>query len=151
MRRPESIPSSAESSLIEPAPHSLGDIYVKARELQADMLARGAARVLDAGWTLIRRAGAGLGHALGNQGKRATIRELRRLDPRMLRDIGIDPEDIEGTVASLQRRGRIRPERDLGDVMRNVDRMSAPQHRQDARAVPSGQAANTDTPLKLSA
>ena len=120
------------------------DVYLLARQMQADALARTTQKTLAGLGRLIARAARGSWHALATlRARRRTIAELSQLDNRALTDIGIDPHDITGAVDRLfARQGTQRVEAeargyDFGETLRHVDEGMAPSHgptRYDADA-----------------
>lgn len=78
-----------------------GEIYVEARRLQAEALARMTARAIGAAARLARRAAAPL---VRWRHRRATIAALNRLDEAQLRDVGVLRGDIAPLAAELARR-----------------------------------------------
>jgi uncharacterized protein YjiS (DUF1127 family) len=120
------------------------DVYLLARQMQADALARTTQKTLAGLGRLIARAARGSWDALATRrARRRTVAELSQLDNRALVDIGIDPHDITGAVdrlfahqnaerAEAQSRGY-----DFGETLRRVDEGMAPAHgraRYDADA-----------------
>jgi len=120
------------------------DVYLLARQMQADALARTTQKTVAALGRLIARVARGTYHALATRrARRRTVAELNRLDDRALVDIGIDPHDVTGAVDRLfaqQDDGRVetgmRQGYDLGDKLRRVDEGMAPSHGRARPAEP---------------
>ena len=121
------------------------DVYLLARQMQADALARTTQKTLAGLGRLIARAARGSWDALATRrARRRTVAELSQLDNRALVDIGIDPHDITGAVDRLfARQNAERVEAgaptgyDFGETLRRVDEGMAPAHgraRYDADA-----------------
>lgn len=123
-RRPATAPETA-------------DVYLLARQLQSQAMADLTVRGLRA----VGRGFAALGHGLVARLSRArqrrrTLAELYRLDDRALRDIGIDPHNVEAAVDRLLAQQRGTEPQDqrhagLGDVVRHVDELMAPLRQWD--------------------
>ncbi|MBK1669853.1 hypothetical protein CKO28_17595 [Rhodovibrio sodomensis] len=78
------------------------DVYLLARQMQADAIARTTQKTVAALARLIARAARGSWRALVTlRARRRTVAELSQLDDRALADIGIDPHDIAGAVDRL--------------------------------------------------
>lgn len=100
------------------------EIYMLSRQMQSDFLAEVTVRAVRSLFRATR-----LGPVVSKlaarvrrwHGRRSTVAELRRLDDRTLQDIGIDPYDIEGTVASLMDPAQDQSRAHLGDVIRGID------------------------------
>ena len=120
------------------------DVYLLARQMQADALARTTQKTLAALGNGIARVARWSWNSLTTlRARRRTLAELHQLDDRALNDIGIDPHDITGAVDRLfaeQAAERTEMERqgyDFGETLRHVDEGMAPAHdrtRYDADA-----------------
>jgi uncharacterized protein YjiS (DUF1127 family) len=120
------------------------DVYLLARQMQADAIARTTQNALAALGAGIARAARWSWNTLSTlRARRRTLAELSQLDDRALSDIGIDPHDITGAVDRLfaeQAAERREPEMrgyDFGETLRHVDEGMAPAHgraRYDADA-----------------
>ncbi len=117
------------------------DVYLLARQMQADALARTTQKAAAALGQLIVRASRGIWRAVSERrARRRTVAELRQLDNRALADIGIDPYDITGAVDRLfasqdAERADIQAPTgyDFGATLRHVDDAMAPRHPRDRR------------------
>lgn len=113
------------------------ELYMLARQMQSDFLAETTIRGVLGLFRLGRlgRPASGLAARLGRwYRRRSTLAELRRLDARTLRDIGIDPYDVEAAVESLVRPARDQNRAHLGDVIRDIDGgMTGALRRHDLR------------------
>jgi uncharacterized protein YjiS (DUF1127 family) len=127
-RRPATAPQTATDT---------ANVYLIARQMQAQAMADLTVRGL-------RAIGRGLGaltRGLVQRTRRArqrrrTLNELYKLDARALRDIGIDPRNVEAAVEQLlaQQHGDDRHDQrhaGLGDVVRHVDELMAPLRQWD--------------------
>jgi uncharacterized protein YjiS (DUF1127 family) len=131
------------------------DVYLLARQMQADALARTTQKTLAALARLIARAARGTWHALATRrARRRTVAELSQLDNRALVDIGIDPHDVTGAVDRLfARQNAERVEAgapagyDFGETLRRVDEGMAPSHGRARAAEP----ARAETPANSDA
>jgi uncharacterized protein YjiS (DUF1127 family) len=117
------------------------DVYLLARQMQADALARTTQKTVAALGRLIARATRGTWNALATRrARRRTVAELNQLDSRALADIGIDPHDITGAVDRLfAQQGAQAADAtqhsgyDFGETLRHVDEGMAPAHGQTTR------------------
>ncbi|MDZ7713921.1 MAG: DUF1127 domain-containing protein [Rhodovibrio sp.] len=131
------------------------DVYLLARQMQADALARTTQKTLTVLGRLIARAARGTWHTLATRhARRRTVAELSQLDDRALIDIGIDPHDVTGAVDRLFARqdaerveAGARTGYDFGETLRRVDEGMAPLHGRARTAEPDDAQtpANSDT------
>jgi uncharacterized protein YjiS (DUF1127 family) len=112
------------------------DVYLLARQMQADALARTTQKAVRALGSLLARALRRAWRALAAwRARRRTVAELNQLDNRALADIGIDPHDITGAVDRLFARQNAQPADpqarsgdDFGETLGRVDEDMAQQH-----------------------
>jgi uncharacterized protein YjiS (DUF1127 family) len=109
------------------------DVYLLARQMQADALARTTQKAVAAVGRLLTRAARASWRALAQRrARRRTVAELSQLDARALSDIGIDPHDITGAVDRLLANQDAAPRHaqgyDFGETLRRVDEGMAPSH-----------------------
>lgn len=131
---------TAETGTFRPA--DLSEIHMQARAMQSEMLTRMVAQGLSGAWRLAHRLAGGLSRALRRgRARRATLAELSRLDDRMLRDIGVDPSNVEGAVDRLITPRPADSTGHLGDVVRHLDSLMVPLRRWDLSRRAAGEMA----------
>lgn len=120
------------------------DVYLYARQLQSQAIADlTAAAIKGAGRLIARTVSRGLQSLRTARARRQTVNELMRLDARALRDIGVDPSNVEAEVDRLMAREHAsEPQRaSLGDVVRQIDQLMAPLRQWDLSRRTAGQMA----------
>ncbi|WP_027288160.1 DUF1127 domain-containing protein [Rhodovibrio salinarum] len=117
------------------------DVYLLARQMQADAIARTTQMVVSKLAELVGRGIRGARSAFAkHRARRRTVAELSQLDARSLADIGINPHDITGAVDRLfaqqqaEAAGATATGHDFGETLRPVEEDMAPVHARTASA-----------------
>jgi len=139
---PSTVRTAAPAGTDTFRPVDLSEIHLQARAMQSEMLTRMVAQGLSGAWRLAHKLGGGLFRALRRgRARRATLAELSRLDARMLRDIGVDPGNVEGAVDRLITPRAADSTGHLGDVVRHLDSLMTPLRRWDLSRRAAGEMA----------
>ena len=119
------------------------DVYLLARQMQSQAMANATAwAVKGIGRQIARAARSILAYVQTARARKRTLDELSRLDARSLRDIGIDPYNVEAAVDTLfAEDSGDQKHSSLDAAVRQVDQLVAPLRRWDLSRRAAGQMA----------